>query len=166
MSKHARDHAHCGDQPVQKRAHPNQSGRGPIHTPPDQAGFTRTNSTVFNPKILEASIKEIASLLEDGEKADLLLYAAKKLDVSREKWVLFPCELLAGRPSRAHSITPTLPSLKPPDLACFTVAPAFFQSSSPIRARGRDPTNSVQFIFRFTFVCRAWCHFQRCSPSI
>lgn len=84
MSKHARDHAHCGDQSFQKLGIPNQSGRGPIHTPPDQTGFTRTNSTVFNPKILEASIKEIASCLEDGAKADLLLYAAKKLDTSRE----------------------------------------------------------------------------------
>ncbi|KAF9650287.1 hypothetical protein BDM02DRAFT_1449085 [Thelephora ganbajun] len=84
MSKYARDHAHCGDQTVQKRGHPNQSGRGPLHTPPDQTGSTRTNSTVFNPKILEASIKEIASCLADGAKADLLLYAAKKLDVSHE----------------------------------------------------------------------------------
>ena len=86
MSKHARDHAHCGsDQSLPKRAHPNQNGRGPIHTPPDQTGSTRTNSNVFNPKILEASIKEIASSLEDGTKADLLLYAAKKLDVSHER---------------------------------------------------------------------------------
>jgi hypothetical protein len=85
MSKHARDHAHCSDQSVPIRGHPNQTGRGPTHTPPDQAGFTRTKSTVFNPKILEASIKEIASRLEDGEKADLLLYAAKKLDFSHER---------------------------------------------------------------------------------
>jgi hypothetical protein len=40
---------------------------------------------VFNPKILEASIKEIASRLEDEAKADLLLYAAKKLDISLER---------------------------------------------------------------------------------
>lgn len=85
MSKHVRGHAHCGDQSVQKRGHPNQSGRGLIHTPPDQAGFLRTNSTVFNPKILEASIREIASRLEDGSKADLLLYAAKKLDIGHER---------------------------------------------------------------------------------
>ena len=85
MSKHARDHAHCGDQTVQHRVHPNRSGRGPFHDPPDQTGLTRTNSTVFNPKILEASIKEIASCLADGEKADLLLYAAKKLDIGHER---------------------------------------------------------------------------------
>jgi hypothetical protein len=85
MSKHARDHTYCGDQSVQRGGRPNQSGRDPIHTPPDQAGLTRTNSTVFNPKILEASIREIASCLEDGTKADLLLYAAKKLDVGRER---------------------------------------------------------------------------------
>jgi hypothetical protein len=40
---------------------------------------------VFNPKILEASIKEIASCLAHGAKADLLLYAAKKLDISHER---------------------------------------------------------------------------------
>lgn len=82
MSKHVRVHDHRGDQPVQRGGHPNQSGRGPVHAPPDQ---TRTNSTVFNPKILEASIREIASCLEDGTKVDLLLYAAKKLDVGRER---------------------------------------------------------------------------------
>ena len=84
MSKLTRDHAHCGDQTVQNRGHPNQSGRGVFHAPPDQTGFTRTNRTVFNPKILEASIKEIASRLADGAKADLLLYAAKKLDIGQD----------------------------------------------------------------------------------
>ena len=84
MAKHARGHVHCGDQAVQNRGHPSQSGRGPFHPSPDQAGFTRTISTVFNPKILEASIKEIASRLVDGAKADLLLYAAKKLDIGQD----------------------------------------------------------------------------------
>jgi hypothetical protein len=97
MSKHARDHAHCSDQSVPKRGHPNHTGRGLIHTPPDQAGFTRTNSTVFNPKILEASIKEIASRLEDGAKADLLLYAAKKMDVSHDRLAPFPYNPPASR---------------------------------------------------------------------
>ena len=85
MSKHTRDHAHCGDQTVQNRGHPSQGGRDPFHAPPDQAGLTRTNSTVFNPKILEASIKEIAACLTDGAKADLLLYAAKKLDIGQDR---------------------------------------------------------------------------------
>ena len=82
MSKHARGHAHCSDQAVQK---PSQSGRAPFHAPPDQTGLTKTNSTVFNPKILEASIREIASCLADGAKADLLLYAAKKLDIGQDR---------------------------------------------------------------------------------
>lgn len=84
MSKQARDHSHCGDQTVQTRGHHNQSGRGPFHSPPDRTGSTRANTNVFNPKILEASIKEIASCLADGAKADLLLYAAKMLDISHE----------------------------------------------------------------------------------
>ena len=85
MSKHAKDHVYCGDQAIQSRGHQSQGGLGPLHAPPDQTGCTRTNSTVFNPKILEASIKEIASCLADGAKADLLLYAAKKLDIGRDR---------------------------------------------------------------------------------
>jgi len=85
MSKYARGHAHCGDQTVQTRGHPNQNGRAPFHAPPDQTGLNKMNSTVFNPKILEASIREIASCLVDGAKADLLLYAAKKLDIGHDR---------------------------------------------------------------------------------
>lgn len=84
MSKHGRDHAHCSDHTVQNRGHHDQGGRGPFHAPPERTGSTRVNSNVFNPKILEASIKEIASCLADGAKADLLLYAAKMLDISHE----------------------------------------------------------------------------------
>ena len=119
MSKYARDHAHCGDQTVQSRGHPSQRGRGPFHAPPDQADFTRTNSTVFNPKILEASIREIASCLADGAKADLLLYAAKKLDISRERCAL----VLYARAASPCAITP--PSAVVFHRARFTSWPAF-----------------------------------------
>lgn len=37
-------------------------------------------ATVFNPKILDASIRDVASYLTDNEKADLLLFALKNLN--------------------------------------------------------------------------------------
>jgi hypothetical protein len=36
-------------------------------------------SNVFNPKILDASIRDVASCLSDDQKADLLLYAIGNL---------------------------------------------------------------------------------------
>lgn len=35
---------------------------------------------VFNPKILDASIRDVSLCLSDNQKADLLLYALKNLD--------------------------------------------------------------------------------------
>ena len=34
---------------------------------------------VFNPKILDASIRDVASYLSDNQKVDLLLYAMRSL---------------------------------------------------------------------------------------
>jgi hypothetical protein len=34
---------------------------------------------LFNPKILDASIRDIASLLNDKDKAELLLYAMRNM---------------------------------------------------------------------------------------
>ncbi|KAG6883753.1 hypothetical protein C0993_003991 [Termitomyces sp. T159_Od127] len=34
---------------------------------------------LFNPKILDASIRDVASCLTDNQKADLLLYAMRSL---------------------------------------------------------------------------------------
>lgn len=139
MSGHPRDHAHGSDQSAPKRGHPNQSGRVPTHTPPDQVGFAQTNGALFNPNILEASIKEIASRLEDGEKADLLLYAVRKLDISRERRVSSPCPLVAGHPFRAYAIIP------PCHLLRDWISRAYFRS--PLgRSRART---------RFHFQCRS-----------
>ena len=52
---------------------------GSFHAPPNHTGFTRTNSTVFNPKILEASIKEIASRLHLCLIIDLTLLQQDEL---------------------------------------------------------------------------------------
>lgn len=94
---------------VETQGRPTQSGRGPFHAPPDQTGLTRTNSTLFNPKILEASIKEIASRLSDDAKADLLLYAAKKLDIDHERWGLFTRMRTPDSPFVACVMTTSLP---------------------------------------------------------
>lgn len=36
---------------------------------------------VFNPKILDASIRDVSSCLTDNQKADLLLYAMRSLQL-------------------------------------------------------------------------------------
>lgn len=156
MSKHARDHAHCGDQAVQNRGHPNQSARGPFHAPPDRTGFTRTNSTVFNPKILEASIKEIASCLTDGAKADLLLYAAKMLDIGRERWALFLCiRAAAAVAPRFCAITPRCLSFTA------TVSRIFFMYAfEPGSHEGSRFHGLVRFKCRSLAVRYSWFHRQ------
>ena len=164
MSKYARDHAHCGDQVVQSRGHPNQNGRGPLHTPPDQAGFPSTNSTVFNPKILEASIKEIASRLVDDAKADLLLYAAKKLDVSHERWALFHCMVTAGPSFRACGTMLPSHSFIIKSLLVYLFVPPTFPGARARLSRGNPTLVLVRRARRFVAAHRAQLRFQCRSP--
>lgn len=43
---------------------------------------------VFNPKILDASIRDVTSGLADHQKADVLLYAMSHLELDRS---VLPC---------------------------------------------------------------------------
>lgn len=39
--------------------------------------------SVFNPKILDASLRDVTSSLSDEEKADVLLFAMERLHIDR-----------------------------------------------------------------------------------
>ncbi|KAI0633147.1 hypothetical protein C8Q77DRAFT_1218476 [Trametes polyzona] len=71
------------------RAHPGlglssaSSSSGPAQTPPPIRSMN-----VFNPKILDASVRDVTAGLSDLQKADVLLYAMSHLELERSRTLI------------------------------------------------------------------------------
>ncbi|KAJ8469910.1 hypothetical protein ONZ51_g8677 [Trametes cubensis] len=85
------------------RAHPGL-GLSSLSSSSSAAQSTPTRSmNVFNPKILDASIRDVTTGLSDEQKADVLLYAMSHLEPERERGAVLPVNIQAATRKRSES---------------------------------------------------------------
>ncbi|PIL25681.1 hypothetical protein GSI_11431 [Ganoderma sinense ZZ0214-1] len=71
------------------RAHPSLSS----HSSSSSLSPIVRSANVFNPKILDASIRDVTSCLSDDQKADVLLSAMGHLELGRERGSVLPVDI-------------------------------------------------------------------------